>query len=241
MYHRYKDFGYFGVTDWLCDNYGLIAWIIGITSFIVVCYINPQFWWCGLLISPFIGWSGPIVLTFLSGLIELCIWYIYHPKDLFNVFRNYKNNIVKWWYKIKTADRKKYLDWVFTLCVICAGIIIPFKTTRFCASHFCDPEPWNWEYAYVSQSPKARAYHWEESCKMLNNTKYDIVLMSGNEAEDYGLYPCKVCMQNSTKKEYDVLAIFLIIPCCLALARCVDKISEFFRTYTFRNPIVKRN
>ena len=159
------------------------------------------------------------------------------------VFRDLKESLtnLKTWCEKNICNRKKYLDWSLTFLVICAGVIIPFKTVRFIASHFCEAEPLGWEYAYISESPRARSYHWEASCKMLSNTKYDVILTSGEEAEDSGLSPCKVCMENSIKKEYDLVAIFLMIPCCLFLARCMDKFTKFLQSYTFRNPIVKRN
>jgi hypothetical protein len=46
---------------------------------------------------------------------------------------------------------------------------------------------------YVCTGKYAKRYHCDEECKGLRSCRGDIVVMSIEEAEDYGLTPCGYC------------------------------------------------
>ena len=53
--------------------------------------------------------------------------------------------------------------------------------------------PLHYDEVYVCTGKYAKRFHCNEDCKGLQSCRGDIVVMSIEEAEDYGLTPCGYC------------------------------------------------
>lgn len=51
----------------------------------------------------------------------------------------------------------------------------------------------HYDEVYVCTGKYAKRFHCDEDCKGLQSCRGDIVVMSIEEAEDYGLTPCGYC------------------------------------------------
>lgn len=135
---------------------------------------------------------------------------------------------------------KSIIGFIAFCAILTGSAFIPFWIVRFCAVHFAVPDPTTWEFAYISESPNARCYHYSEDCKALRRTSYDIEMLSVDEAEDYDYEPCNICLKESVQKKWDDVACLLIFPLFCLLFALVNKIDQFNKKYKLRNPIVKR-
>lgn len=134
---------------------------------------------------------------------------------------------------------KDFVGFVSFLAFLAGSVFIAFGIVRFCAAHFATPDPSTWEFAYVSESPNARCYHYSEDCKALRRTSYDIETLSIDEAEKY-YEPCSICLKESVRRQWDDAVGLLFIPVSCLIYWLINKIDIFNKKYKFRNPIVKR-
>lgn len=179
----------------------------------------PSKWICTIITAPFILWMSPLAVLYPIWAIGNLIYSIVNIKRVYK----YIPSIIL------------FLFWIGS------STFLSFQIVRFCASTFAEPDSYSWEYAYVSESPNAKCYHKEEDCKYLKSTKYDIVFLSVDEAEDYDLAPCKHCLKNSVKYQYDEFGCILITPVAAVLLWLISKLEKLFKSYTLRSPIIKRN
>lgn len=102
----------------------------------------------------------------------------------------------------------KILAIAFMLATIPAALGI----VRLGALIFAKPEPWRWDYVYVSQSPRAECYHSSIKCEGLSHTKYAIDNIPLDEAEELGKRPCEYCLKKDKLHKYDKAFPWLIMP-----------------------------
>lgn len=135
---------------------------------------------------------------------------------------------------------KDILNWAGAIGLIVLSVLISFCIVRFVASHFAKPKPWQWEYAYVLDSPNIRSYHYSDGCKYIKKSIYDIVEIPRVEAEEEELQPCTYCLKDSIKNEYDDYAMVIFFPVILLIVWLYSRIEKFFKTYKFQSPLTKK-
>lgn len=208
----------YGISDRLVDAYVPIAIFCGLATTVALCVLKPQSWYLWLFLGAFAAWYGPIIILMSVFCIECLIYGILHPK----------------------ASYKTVLEFVAFFALIAGSMAFAVGTTRCCASRFASPDTSTWEFAYVSESPNARCYHYSEQCKALRRTTYEIETLSVDEAEDYDYEPCSLCLKESVREKWDDAAGVIFIPVSCLLFGLVNKIGRFRKKYKFRNPIVKK-
>lgn len=112
---------------------------------------------------------------------------------------------------------------------------------RFCAASFAHPDASKWEYAYVSESPHAYRFHYSRECDALRRTSYEVDALSPKEAESHDYTPCKLCLKNSVRYQWDDWAIFLFFPIFGLFVMLIGKMDKFIQSYKFQSPIVRRH
>lgn len=135
---------------------------------------------------------------------------------------------------------KDFVGFITFLAFIGSSMFIAIGIARICATLFATPDTSTWEFAYVSESPNAHSFHYSEDCNALRKTTYDIELMSVEEAEDYDYEPCRLCLKESKRKQWDDASVVLFFPVSCLVYWLINKIDRFRKEYKFRNPIVKR-
>lgn len=135
---------------------------------------------------------------------------------------------------------KTVIGFIAYFAFLAGSMAIALGIVRLCASLFATPDSSTWEYVYVSESPNAYSYHCSENCKALRKTSYDIEILPVEKAEDYGYEPCKLCLKESVRKQWDDAVGLVLFPVCLVLYWLISKIDQFSKKYKLRNPIVKR-
>lgn len=101
---------------------------------------------------------------------------------------------------------------IIAIAIMLATIPAALGIARLGALIFAEPEPWRWEYVYVSQSPRAECYHHYIKCEGLKHTKYTIDNMALDEAEELGKRPCEYCLKKDKLHKYDKAIPWLILP-----------------------------
>ncbi len=215
----------YGISDKIADYYVLISIMCAIAVTVAIIIIIPNNWYIALIVAPMAAWAGPVAILLPVSFLEVLIYNILHFKE------SYRNL------------RESYMDIVqgiLFLAFLAGSMLISFGIVRFCAMNFATPDPSTWEFAYVSESPNARCYHYSEDCKALRRTYYDIETLSVDEAEDYDYEPCSFCLKESAHKKWDNAIGFLFMPVSCLMYWLINKIGLFNKKYKFRNPIVKR-
>lgn len=207
----------YGISEKLVDFYVPSAILCAVAAFIAIVVLMPGKWYVAFIVAPFAAWGGPFAILLPVYLVEILAYSIFHPKE------SYKN----------------ILTGILCISFFMGSTIIPFGIVRFCAAHFATPDPSTWEFAYVSESPNARCYHYSEDCKALSRTSYDIETLSVDEAEIY-YEPCSFCLKESVREKWDDAIGLLFIPVSCLIYWLINKIDLFQKKYKFRNPIVKR-
>lgn len=208
----------YGVTDRLVDHYWSIGIIISIVVSVIIIVSIPAKWYFALLVAPFIVWASPMVFLLPVYLVEMLVYSIHHFSKVYQTI----------------------LTHLAFLCCLGLSVFISFQIVRVCAALFATPDASTWEFAYVSESPNAYSFHYSENCNALRKTTYDIELMSVEEAEDYDYEPCRLCLKESKRKQWDDAAGVLFIPVSCLIFWLINKIGRFHKEYKFRNPIIKR-
>ena len=110
--------------------------------------------------------------------------------------------------------REKIVAGILGFAIMIAAFPISLGIVRLCASVFAkpDPHPYHWITVYVSQSPNAQCYHRKKDCEGLQHTRYDIVDMFIDEAEELGKRPCEYCMEEDRRHRYDDAADWIYWP-----------------------------
>lgn len=66
-----------------------------------------------------------------------------------------------------------------------------------------EPDPTQWGMVYVSTSPRAEKYHYGLDCEFLRRTTHDIMCIPVSDAEIINRTPCRYCLEQYAKKQYD--------------------------------------
>lgn len=135
---------------------------------------------------------------------------------------------------------KNFVGFIFFFTILGGSGAAAFGIVRMCAVLFANPDSSSWEYAFVSESPRAYSYHYSEDCKALRKTEYDIIASSVEEAEDFGYEPCSLCLKESVRYMWDDWACALVFPILCLILWIINKIERFHKLYKLRNPVVKR-
>ena len=135
---------------------------------------------------------------------------------------------------------KSLVEFIIGFALLGVSAIVALGIVRFCANIFATPDTDTWEFAYVSESPNARHFHYSEECKALRRTTYEIEILSVDEAEDYEYEPCSLCLKESAREKWDDVADIIFIPVSCLIVGLINKIEQFNKKYKLRNPIVKR-
>lgn len=101
---------------------------------------------------------------------------------------------------------------IIAIAIMLATIPAALGIARLGALFFAEPEPWLWDYVYVSQSPRAECYHSSIKCEGLSHTKYAIDNIPLDEAEELGKRPCEYCLKKDKLHKYDKAVPWLIMP-----------------------------
>ena len=103
---------------------------------------------------------------------------------------------------------------ILGFAIMITAFPISLGIVRLCALVFAKPDPYpcHWYSVYVSQSPNAQCYHHKIDCEGLQHTKYDIVEMFIDEAEELGKRPCTYCIEEDRRHRYDDAADWIYWP-----------------------------
>lgn len=212
----------YGISDKLADGYWLIGIICGLVFLITAIVLKPEKWYLSIFISMFIVWGAPVAILISIGLLENLIWGMLHPKLV------YKNILIA----------------IGVGFVLVISGWISFQIPQFAASHFAVPNSSTWEFAYVSESPNAHCYHYSEDCTTLQNTLYNIEMLTVENAENLDYEPCKVCLKEAVCYQWNDVSCFLFIPISwllfLLINLLIKKQEHLTKTFKLRNPLVKR-
>ena len=195
----------YGITDKLCDYYWWIAGALTVAVYALIVLYHPAKWYMALILVPFIVWMGPMALLLPVYLIEMLL------HSILNIPKGYKNVLAV----------LAFFLWLGLSAFISSQLV------RACAVTFATPNSHYWEIAYASESPNAKCYHKDEDCKYLKNTRYDIDILSVEEAEEFALIPCKHCLKNSVRYQYDEIGALLIAPIAGFLLWIIHKLEIF--------------
>ena len=110
------------------------------------------------------------------------------------------------------AKKENLIIMIITVAIMLATVPTALGIARLGALIFAKPEPWRWEYVYVSQSPRAECYHHYIKCEGLKHTKYTIDNLTLDEAEELGKRPCEYCLKKDKLHKYDKAVPWLIMP-----------------------------
>lgn len=105
-------------------------------------------------------------------------------------------------------DRKEIVIGAITLVsLMFASWYISLGIVRLYAKAFAEPNPYKWEWVYISTSPRAYTYHQKSDCKYLRKTTHKIDLVSVYDADEDGRTPCSYCLEESRRHQYDNSAL----------------------------------
>lgn len=211
----------YGISDKLAEYYWLIGILCGITEYSILAIIKTMPWYGYIfLIIPtiFCVWMAPMAIILPIYLLELFVWGVFHPKKV------YKNVL-------------KFIG--IALVIVLSGLIAA-HVPRMVASNFASADYVFWENCYISESPNATKFHYSPSCRYLRLSEYEVEVYDIYEAEDMGFEPCKSCLKQSAKYQYDVFAPFLFIPVTIFMFWLIFRVANISTKYKLRNPIVKR-
>lgn len=208
----------FGIADKIVDLYVPMVILCAIVSIITTIIIYPEHWYFTLIITPFAGWAGPIVISSAVYLLEILVHSILHP----------------------TKSCRVIWSGILFVAFLGGSMGIALGTVRLCAILFATPDSSTWDFAYVSESPNAHRYHYSEQCNALRRTTYNIRTLTMDEVEDYDYEPCNLCLKESVRKKWDDAAGLVFIPVSCLIFGLINKIEQFSKKYKLRNPIVKR-
>ena len=117
----------------------------------------------------------------------------------------------------RKIDREYVVAAIISILFFVAAYYISLGIVRLYALTK-EPDPYKWEWVYYSTSPNAKSYHCYKDCKYLSKTKYDIDYYISSRAAEYdGLTPCKYCLEQSRKYQYDESALYLYMPVLIIL------------------------
>lgn len=124
---------------------------------------------------------------------------------------------------------------VLTLTLGLASWFISMGIVRATARAFAEPNPYKWEWVYVSTSPRAYSYHQRSDCKYLRRTNHIISLVSVYDADDAGRTPCSYCLENSRRHQYDNTVWYVVFPVFLVLMGIVAFVENVVRRRKSKN------
>lgn len=208
----------YGIADKLVDFYVPLAVLCVFAASIAIIVLKPKDWYVALIVAPFAAWGGPIAILLPVYFVEVLVYGILHSQ------KSYKTILVG----------------ILFASLLIGSAFISFGIVRFCAARFATPDPTTWEFAYVSESPNARCFHYSEDCRALGRTTYEIEAFSVDEAEGYGYEPCALCLKGSVREKWNDAAGLLFIPVSCLLFGLVNKMNQLCKKYKLRTPIVER-
>lgn len=130
-------------------------------------------------------------------------------------------------------DRKKIVFGVALLILLgAASWFISLGIVRVFANAFAKPDPQQWEWVYVSTSPRAYSYHQKSDCEYLRRTTHNIEFVPVDNADDAGRTPCSYCMENSRRHLYDKAVWYVVFPVFLMSLGLVALIENVFKRYS---------
>ncbi|ROT12281.1 hypothetical protein EEL50_11675 [Muribaculaceae bacterium Isolate-105 (HZI)] len=149
--------------------------------------------------------------------LTFCMKSFFHPKNAKGCIVNYFKSNSSMFLGIS----------VFMVILFLSGAI-PMKTARICATLFAKPSTENWDDAYYARSRYAKSYHYSRDCKYLQQTTHEIKYTSVDNAEFYyELQPCKHCLQESVKYQYDRYGALCVIPVFFLLIWLTSRIYNY--------------
>lgn len=138
-------------------------------------------------------------------------------------------------------DRKEIVIGAITLVsLMFASWYISLGIVRLYAKAFAEPNPYKWEWVYISTSPRAYSYHQKSDCKYLRKTTHKIELVSVDDADEDGRTPCSYCLEESRRHQYDNSALNVTPFVFILLLGLIALIERVFRKYSIKSPFVKK-
>lgn len=172
----------------------------------------------GLASILYMAYSLTIIfIVVLCKALTWCIKSIFHPN-------NAKGHMVNYF---KSNSNMFLTIYVLVVILFLSGVI-PIKTARICANLFAETSTEHWDDAYYARSSYAKSYHYSRDCKYLQQTTHEIKCTSVNNAEFYHeLQPCKHCLQESVKYQYDRYGELCVIPVFFLLIWLTSRIYNY--------------
>ena len=110
-----------------------------------------------------------------------------------------------------------------------ASWFVSLGIVRGCAIAFADPNPYQWEWVYVSTSPRAYSFHQSMDCEYLRKTTHKIDLVSVYDADDDGKEPCSLCLEKSKRHQYDNAALYVTPFVMMMLVGVIVLVERLFK------------
>lgn len=132
------------------------------------------------------------------------------------------------------------LDFIMVIALGVSAWFISLGIVRAFAKAFAEPDPYKWEWVYISTSPRAYSYHQSGDCKYLRKTTHNIEFISVDEADEDGRTPCSYCLEESRRHQYDNSALYVTPFVFIILLGLIALIERVFRKYSIKSPFIKK-
>lgn len=201
----------FGIADKLSDYHTVLAVICGVVFAGSMIYICPKGWIGWLIMAPLVGIFAALVLWRIIGGLEYLIYSMVYPKRVFT---------------------KNWLKGFLLLFSIIAVLVLSAILAGYTSNKFTKEDSSEWEAAYISESPRATKYHYDEECRYLKRSPF-ILDYTVEEAEKYHYEPCKLCLEAERTERADVYSFLLWIGFSVGLFTVGNRLQKVIRKRKF--------